>query len=137
MVCFSCHLEINPDSHAKRECQLKNSLHQIELSVCLESIFHVLSCWTLSQSTICAATCRQVGLGCTRKVDEQSGESKPLSRIPPWSLLQFLPLFPAWHRSVMNSHLKVYDQRNPTVSQADFVQCLIIRTEWKLEEWDS
>lgn len=51
---------------------------------------HVCDCW-LIQPIMGNAILRQMGLSCIRKVVECKPRSKQLSRILPWSLIQFLP----------------------------------------------
>ena len=72
----------------KRKIQLGNWIYQIGLENYQWGI--LFNDWCRRTHPLCGVTIGQVVLCCIWKVVEQTRESKPVSSIPPWSLLQFL-----------------------------------------------
>lgn len=63
-----------------------------------------------AKSSLGSTTPGQVALGCIRKQAEQAMAIEPVTSIPPWLLLSFLP----WLPIVMDCELEVYNKPSPT-----------------------
>lgn len=70
IVSFSCQHDTDLESNRKRESQLKNCLDHTGLLSYLWGIILIANWYRRSQSSKRSTILRQVGLGCTRKLDD-------------------------------------------------------------------
>lgn len=114
-------------SYAKREHQLRKWHYQISLQeVCMT----FLEWWLMwkGPANWGAVNPEQVSLWAIRKQAEQARRNKPICRVPPWCLVQFLSLIQPWVPTLASpkDEPQSVNQINPLVPVKMFLQVLAL-----------